>query len=113
MVTVSSSANSRQYRNISKSRSLILLCGAIKNRKVLFAKDLSATETDLGIPGQFLNLVTENRERTLQDIFVILKRQNSCDDFVHAVNFATVTLWLHTNKWPTILDSSELKDLQI
>lgn len=118
MISISKSTNAtRQYWNLSKSRSLILLCAAIKNKKIFFARDKSSTDSDLGIPGQFLNLVAEVRERTLQDVYVILKRQNTCDDFVHSTNFACMTLWAITGRWPTMIDDpkimQDIKDLQI
>lgn len=113
-----SSPSTRPYRNLSKSRSLTLLCTAIKNGKVRFAVDKNSKEGELGIPGQFLNLVTEVRERTLQDVYVVLKRDGTVDDFVHATNFAVVTLWCHTNRWPQISPDDtkllqDIKDLQI
>jgi hypothetical protein len=93
-------AGTRDYRSLNKMRSLMITCTAIKMGKVIFNRDINVSQDDLGIPGDFLNLVIEESNTQLRDTYLILKRENTSDDFCHAVNFCCHTIWMYYKNWP-------------
>jgi hypothetical protein len=93
-------SSTRDYRSINKMRSLMITCTGIKMGKVIFNRDQNVSQDDLGVPGEFLNLVMEESNTQLRDTYLILKRENTSDDFCHAVNFCCHTIWLYFKNWP-------------
>lgn len=86
---------------IHKSRSLQVLCAAIK---LGFFKFFNYTNDDPDGPNllvHFLSLFEEKVEHPLgEDQYLIQRNPALPDDFVHAVNFAAIAVWELTQNWP-------------
>lgn len=103
--------NSRDFRIINKIRSIMILCTAIKLGKVIINKDPKTDSiNELGTPGQFLNLVLEEKASSIFDCYLILKRENTSDDFVQSTNLACSSYWYITKKWPVIVSQDEFEN---
>ena len=95
--------NPRIYYRIDKTRSLLTVCAAIRNKRIRFFKyDYKSTD-DPGLVHDFLALVEKKTETRLgSDVYTITRNPHLSDDFAQAVNIGCCSLWYTTNGWPTL-----------
>jgi hypothetical protein len=99
----SGEAGPRNYWSLDKARSLLMLCELIKCGKVRFAPYEGPMQH---LMNDFLSIFEEIRDnprgRGMNLVHRIPKRH---DDFVHAVNYAVMGLYHHTQFWPDMAQS--------
>lgn len=101
----------RDYFQVDKARSLLLVCNQIKNGWLRFFKDDYEDADNPGLIRDFLALTEEKVDSRMgRDIYTIIRDPNRSDDFAQAVNIGCCTLWHMTNKWPRI---SEIEALAV
>lgn len=94
-------AHPRTRFTLDKPRSLVLTCSQIRAGNILFFQDDYKGHDNPGLLRDFLSLVEEKSDGVAgMDIYKIIKKQNSHDDFAHAVNMGACWLWYFTDSWP-------------
>jgi hypothetical protein len=108
----------RNIWRIHKSRSLQLLCAAIKLGVFRFFSYTNDDPDGDNLLTHFLAIFEEKVEHPLgEDQYLIQRNPALPDDFVHAVNFAAIAIWETTKHWPEFAikfyqKMSEEKDFQ-
>ncbi|MEM3062357.1 MAG: phage terminase large subunit family protein, partial [Nitrososphaerota archaeon] len=94
----------RTYYKIDRTKSLQLVCGAVKSNKILFFEN--EIDTNQKLLSDFLSLV-EEKSITIKgrETYRIYKRKNTSDDFAAAVSLACMSLWYVTGRWPKLTDA--------
>jgi hypothetical protein len=98
--SASAEAGVRRYWALDKARSLLLLCELIKCGKVIFCP----YEGRMGhLMDDFLHIYEEIRDSAGRGSMPLVQRMaRQHDDFVHACNFAVMSLYHRTQFWPNI-----------
>lgn len=105
IVTPNAGSNdgSRLYWGLDKGRSLLLLCELIRAGWVTFAPYEGLMKS---LMDDFLNIFEERSENPRgRGLRLVRKVSRQHDDFVHAVNFAVMTLYYSTQLWPNVADA--------
>jgi hypothetical protein len=90
----------RQICRLHKSRSIQILCAAIKLGLIKFFEYTDDNPEGNNLLLHFLAIFEEKVEHPMgEDQYLIQRNPALSDDFVHAVNFAVVALWELT-AWP-------------
>lgn len=101
-----SAVSTRWYYSVDKARSLMLLCQIIKHRQLRFP----AFESWRDLADDFLALVEDIRQLPRQsDIFLISRKKNQSDDFVHAINLACLAHWHSHQRYPNLASVMGIK----
>ena len=94
----------RNHYRVDKSRSLLLTCGMIRQRKIEFFDYDNISREEPGLIADFLALVEDKvKTGSAGEIYRIDRAQGFSDDFAQAVNIGAVALWYKTKQWPDFL----------
>jgi hypothetical protein len=106
-------SNMRRVWRLHKSRSLQILCAAIKSGEILFFDYTDDRPDGPNLLVHFLSLFEERIENPRgEDQYLIQRNPALSDDFVHAVNFACVALWELRGLWPDFAQAfSDIEEL--
>jgi hypothetical protein len=98
------------YYIVNKPRSIQLLAGCMKLGLLRFFQLDYKSEDERGLLGDFLTLVEHKVEHIRGSDFYTIRRAGPYpDDFVHAVNYACLGLWLVSNAWPDLAKHAEVQ----
>jgi len=87
----------RNYWSAHKSRSLMTVCMALKEKLIL----LPDYEHYKDITGDLLALMENKIERPgSSDVLTIVRQPKMHDDFSHSLNYACMANWHSTGSWP-------------
>lgn len=93
----------RKHWQVDRTRSLLLLAGAIRLGLVRFFQNDYESEENPGLLRDFLALIDEKIETGLAaGTYVIRKQEGRSDDFAFATNQACVALWHAQQAWPDL-----------
>lgn len=93
----------RHWWSVDKGRSLVLMCDLIKHGRLRFFEYDHQNADEPGLVHDFLALIEEKIHRPLgADVYQITKNPNLTDDFAHAVNLATCSLFNLRGAWPDL-----------
>lgn len=87
---------STPYYSLDKTRSLVLICMAIRHHLIRFPSFTSMEH----LLNDFLALVEDVTVSTVREIYRIMRSKDMCDDYAHAVNFTCISLWHIYNRYP-------------
>lgn len=91
----------RQLIRLHKSRSIQILCAAIKLGYIKFFEYSGDDPDGPNLLLHFLSIFEERVEHPMgEDQYIIQRNPALSDDFVHAVNFAVVSIW-QSYGWPS------------
>lgn len=100
----------RNYYQVDKTRSLVLLCSCIKLGILRFFQYDRESNENPGLINDFLALI-ENKvpTRAGSDLYTITRSAMLSDDFAQAVNIGCCTIWQRTQSWPNLAEVAQLK----
>ena len=97
---------------VDKSRSITFSCQAIKQGHVRFFQYDYVNKNKQGLLRDFLSLTTDvNHNPKASDKLFVDKEDGMSDDFVHAVNFASVGLWSRFRAYPQLSVDQSKEDI--
>lgn len=95
--------NPRSYILINKTKTIQILCALIKLGQIRFFAYNRQNPQEC-LTADFLNLKEERTVSLVRERYHISKQTGSIDDFVHAVNYACIAIWLNT-RWPDMANA--------
>lgn len=94
----------RGFYRLNKTRSLLYTIAAIRQKKLRFFQYDYENNESPGLIRDFLSLIEEKRTSDYgTDAYLIRKSASAPDDFAHAVNFATASIWTRFG-WPDFVN---------